>query len=54
MTLNMARFCTPGPGQTLRTMRWGRWLAGGVVLLVVAGALVFYFAFLPGRLATDY
>jgi hypothetical protein len=35
-------------------MRWGRWLAGGVAALAIAGALVFYFAFLPGTLATDY
>jgi hypothetical protein len=35
-------------------MRWGRWLAGGAVALVLAGALVFYFAFLPGVLAGDW
>lgn len=35
-------------------MRWGRWLAGGAAVLAIAGALVYYFAFLPGKLATDY
>jgi hypothetical protein len=35
-------------------MKRGRLLLGGVVLLLVAGALVFYFAFVPGMQADDY
>ena len=32
----------------------GKWILGGVVLLVVAGALVFYFTAVPGMQADDY
>ena len=35
-------------------MKRGRLVLGGVALLLVAGALVFYFAFLPGMQADDY
>lgn len=35
-------------------MRRGRWILGGVVLLLIAGALVVYFAVVPGMQADDY
>jgi hypothetical protein len=32
----------------------GQWFAAGVATLLVAGALVFYLAFLPGIVVDDY